>query len=389
MAIKDLYKNRLTKKNVTLQPTNSNGNTSAQASTYDGNGIVQNQGNSLVGSNSTQPNTTNQSTWVDSLRNAGQNIGNKVNNFATNFFNALQTYADNNKTAASVNSNATWKDYADLINAKTANSKVELQTAMQRAQSASNDYLKALGLQGSGLGQSQLTDIGAQYQNALSNINRQAESDVNAQLDNDFREMVDNGASSQEIENYIKQYGEQTGLTNSWNNYVSGVGKDLEGSITKATNNIQEMIDSQTYDTITNNALHNLQFKLNNASSQQEYNDLIKENEALLSDPGHFTYISQYTNGKADDNWTSGLSSSSVPKLKKALQNAIDTGKIGNGSTVVFDDENKNSKFYLYTSGKLYKLDMSKISQANNWKAYQFYYDGTGVKETDGVQIWG
>lgn len=279
MAINELYKNKLRKKNADLQTSSLSGNTSSQASTYDGeghgsigvntlqtldrNGIVQNQGNGLVGSNSTQSNTTNQSTWVDSLRNAGQSIGNKVNNVANNFFNALQTYVDNNKTAASVNSNPTWKDYADLINAKTANSKVELQTAMQRAQSASNDYLKALGLQGSGFGQSQLTDIGAQYQNALSNANRQAESDVNAQLDNDFREMVDNGASSQDIENYIKQYGEQTGLTNSWNNYVQQSGADFDSSVKNVMKDLTDMQNNDSYE-----SANGIQMKLNDEQKQ-------------------------------------------------------------------------------------------------------------------------
>ena len=116
-------------------------------------------------------------------------------------------------------SNYAWPDIQSMINVKTANPKAELQMAMQKAQSMSNDYLKALGLQGSGVGQSQLSDIGVQYQNALSKINNTARDEVISQVDKDFEDAVANGRySARDVQNFIRQIGEQTGNTETYKN---------------------------------------------------------------------------------------------------------------------------------------------------------------------------
>lgn len=286
MAIKDLYKNKLTKYNANIA-------------------------NGLVGSNSTRPNFIEGSdsprTTATTVDGSGRPYGVERFGYNPDYQNlknkpkTTSTTTQNNVEQNVTSSNPTWKDYADLINAKTANSKVELQTAMQRAQSASNDYLKALGLQGSGFGQSQLTDIGVQYQNALSNINANAQNSVGTQLDSDFKYMVDSGKySPQQLQDYINQYGAQTGKTIEWESYASQSGATPEAQFKQVVSDLDSMINSgDTYTDVNGRTIKLsdeqkqyasiIQEELIEAETNEEKQKILDKYSAFLNNPMKYT----------------------------------------------------------------------------------------------------
>lgn len=216
MAMKDLYRNRLLKR------------TSAESKFTDG--------------ATPQPTTIDGSGRPYNVERFGYNPD--YQELKNNSQNSTPT-SNMEKNVISNPTNSTWRDYADLISSKAANSKMELQTAMQRAQSASNDYLKALGLQGSGVGQSQLTDLASNYQNSLSSINATAQTNVDTQLDSDFKSMVNSGEySPQQLQDYINQYGAQTGKTTEWESYAKTMGATTENQFKNVIMDLDSMINS-------------------------------------------------------------------------------------------------------------------------------------------------
>lgn len=177
-------------------------------------------------------------------------------------------------------SNYALPDIQSMINAKTANPKAELQMAMQKAQSMSNDYLKALGLQGSGVGQSQLSDIGIQYQNALSKINQTAQEDVNNQLTKDLEDAVASGRySARDVQNYINQYGEQTGLGESWKNVAQDYGATYEQEASNVFKNLKDIIDGDTYELADKSTV-------NINSTQKKYAEKLRDKLVLAYNNG-------------------------------------------------------------------------------------------------------
>ena len=253
----------------------------------------------------------------------------------------------------------TWKDYADMISAKTANSKMELQSAMQRAQSASNEYLRAMGLQGSGLGQSQLTDIGAQYQNAMANINQQAEYDVNSQLDTDFKDMVDSGkASTQEIEDYINKYGEQTGLTNSWNNYIKQVGADYDSSISSVIEDLNEMKNGDTYTTV-----NGVEAKLSKEQKQYaSYVQNLLDNAISSGDRTQIDEILEKYNNFLNNPSSVSLSDQDIYEMDMYQLNNMSEEEIKNKTTVItspgmYGSKGKKVAEFVKINGRKYQYN--------------------------------
>lgn len=189
----------------------------------------------------------------DSLQSGLQNNTTSLQSGLQDNVTATNELGETNKSYSKggSSSNYAWPDIQSMINVKTANPKAELQMAMQKAQSMSNEYLKALGLQGSGMGQSQLSDIGVQYQNALSNINNTARDEVISQVDKDFENAVSSGRySARDVQNYINQYGEQTGLGESWKNVAEDYGATYEQEADRVAENLQKIIKGEAVKTL-------------------------------------------------------------------------------------------------------------------------------------------
>lgn len=285
MAMKDLYRNRLLKRS-SEQSKFTDGAT-PQPTTIDGSGRPYNV--ERFGYNPD----------YQELKNNSQN----------------STPTSNmEKNVISNPTNSTWRDYADLISSKAANSKMELQTAMQRAQSASNDYLKALGLQGSGVGQSQLTDLASNYQNSLSSINATAQTNVDTQLDSDFKSMVNSGEySPQQLQDYINQYGVQTGKTTEWESYAKTMGATPENQFKNVIMDLDSMINSGDAYTDVNGRTLKL------TDEQKKYAQMI-QNELIEAKTNE---EKQKVLDKYNDFLNNPMKYEEITNLKEAMKKAI------------------------------------------------------------------
>lgn len=319
MAMKDLYRNRLLKR--TSAESKFTDGATPQPTTIDGSGrpynverfgynpdyqeLKNNSQNSTTPNNSTKK-TTSIDDWFGGIKNAGSKIINSISN-------ALKNYS-NTASAKDTANDMTWKDYADLISSKAANSKMELQTAMQRAQSASNDYLKALGLQGSGVGQSQLTDLASNYQNSLSNINATAQTNVDTQLDSDFKSMVNSGKySPQQLQNYINQYGAQTGKTTEWESYAETMGATTENQFKNVIMDLDSMINSSDAYTDVNGRTLKL------TDEQKKYAQMI-QNELIEAKTNE---EKQNVLDKYNDFLNNPMKYEEITNLREAMKKAI------------------------------------------------------------------
>ena len=248
----------------------------------------------------------------------------------------------------------TWnyQDYQDLINAKTANPKLELQSAMQRAQSASNQYLKALGLQGSGLGQSQLSDISAQYQNALAGITRDAQSQVDSQLNSDLENMVASGKYSQsQIQDFINTYGDKTGMRNSWEvqNKVGSLDFNEEAKLN--LDNISTALQNGEMETPSGR-------KVKLTDSQMQFAKSIYEEMANAADNNdqakYNELLDKYSSFLNNPNSLSGTLATKKYMQDKLIENERN-GNIKVGDKFQMVDGNGKIKVYTYMGEGKYK----------------------------------
>lgn len=336
MAIVDKYRNKLmsSKKNSLQDGLQSGTQNGLQDSLQDNTTNVENT------EQNTEQNTSN-NYWLNlaSKLNGAINkgVGYVTNSIQNNINDAVNSVKNKNTS-----NNLKYQDYASLIDMKTANPKAELQTAMQRAQSASNAYLKALGLQGSGVGQSQLTDIGVQYQNALSKINQTAQDEVNAQLDTDFKSMADNGASSNELENYIKAFGEQTGKAQEWQNYADSVEANFDSEVQRNFDNIRSMIEDESYTTLNGTSIVLTKEQKDLASDilnqlteayengdKASYNKILDKYSTFLNDPR------KISSSEMLDSESSNIKAENLSSLKANIDTANDAYDLNNGYKIM------------------------------------------------------
>lgn len=96
-----------------------------------------------------------------------------INNFKPN------ANEDKEKTSTSNSQGNTfdnyWEEIHNQIKANSLNSKNEVAMAQRKASQNMDNYLKALGIQNTGLGQSQYTSLASDYANAIADINKNEE----------------------------------------------------------------------------------------------------------------------------------------------------------------------------------------------------------------------
>ena len=99
--------------------------------------------------------------------NSYKDIAGKVQN------NQPETKPTTETTTAPVDNY--WKELQSQIKQNTLNSKNEVAMAQRKASQNMDNYLKALGIQNTGLGQSQYASLASDYANAIADINRNEE----------------------------------------------------------------------------------------------------------------------------------------------------------------------------------------------------------------------
>lgn len=313
----------------------------------------------------------------DSLQSGLQNNTTSLQSGLQDNVNATNELGETNKSYSNggSSSNYAWPDIQSMINVKTANPKAELQMAMQKAQSMSNEYLKALGLQGSGMGQSQLSDIGVQYQNALSNINNTARDEVISQVDKDFENAVASGRySARDVQNYINQYGEQTGLGESWKNVAQDYGATYEQEASNVFQNLKDIIEGDTYE-LADKSTVNINSKQKkyaeklrdelvlayNNGDQEEFYKTLDENVDFLNTLNH-TEVSSLKKNK-DGSYEAPEKYMNLPM---SIDTYFDSTQISNRDTLKNTWYKKNNVYFIETNNGITALKNGKVYNPKN-----------------------
>jgi hypothetical protein len=138
--------------------------------------------------------------------------------------------------------NNDWQKIQQKIKSSMLNSKNEIAIAQRHAQANMDNYLKALGIEGTGLGQSAYIDLATQYSNMLSDVNTEerdrlddAETDYNSKISADVKNLIDNNADDETINQYLQYLQEQGENTSTLEAYKTAVYNDRMSALEKET----------------------------------------------------------------------------------------------------------------------------------------------------------
>lgn len=115
------------------------------------------------------------------FKGAGKNVGGAIVDGYKNIVNNYKDFAGKISNSSEPETGTTtpvdnyWKELQSQIKQNTLNSKNEVAMAQRKASQNMDNYLKALGIQNTGLGQSQYASLASDYANAIADINRNEE----------------------------------------------------------------------------------------------------------------------------------------------------------------------------------------------------------------------
>lgn len=186
--------------------------------------------------------------------------------------------------------NEEFKKYQNLLKSNQANLKAELGAIRDKSMATSENYLKQLGLQGSGVGQTAQAQMNTNYSNAIANLNAQNQAseqawkeDYTNKMTNAYQNMIERGASYSDLKKFESEHiADNNVLTPGTNSYINALressGATLENE--KIYNNelLSELYANES-DNIQKSHLSSIQDKLKNASEEQysDYSEIIKQ----------------------------------------------------------------------------------------------------------------
>ena len=175
---------------------------------------------------------------------------------------------------------ANYNDYVNQIKMNKMNARSELSSAQEKSNVLMNNYLKALGVQGSGLGQSAIAQNNQTYANMMNKSDlayddqlRTYREEQASKLQGMAEKLAESGATREEYNNLVNSFGE---LGEPYKAYYDAIANQLEtqsdrDSATKSV--VLESIDQSMNDTAL---LNNLSSKYFYAPVYlQKYKDII------------------------------------------------------------------------------------------------------------------
>lgn len=166
----------------------------------------------IIGNNTAQPTVSQEVTQQTqpSVKPQRRNVDRQFSNGGGQ--------STNSNTSESYNN---WQDIQKQIKLNTLNSKNEIASSHRSAIKNMDIYLKSLGLQGTGLGQSAYTELANTYANNIANVNRQeqqdltqAQNDYNVQLKEeqnqafaDIASLMEGANNTSELNDIMAEYG--------------------------------------------------------------------------------------------------------------------------------------------------------------------------------------
>lgn len=239
--------------------------------------------------------------------------------------------------------NRSFDAYRSQLERNKVNSQAQLASATEKSRAMMDNYLKALGLYGSGAGQSEYANLGANYQNNLASINDSYNDNLmNAELDRDekllsqqdiydeksadlqakqieyndtqfdnmMNEMIDENATVAQLRDY-------------YNNNSSKISEDLRNAWEQRLNNktdVETKVQKEAYKALVNtmnsitdyedlfegeglNSDSQIINTINNISTAYDEGNISKEQYNTIRDDLLDKYL---TNKFLDKNWNGG-----------------------------------------------------------------------------------
>ena len=124
-----------------------------------------------------------------------------------------------------------WKVIQQQIKMNTLNSKNEVAMAQRQASKNMDNYLKSLGIYGTGLGQSSYVDLATQYANQLAEINdseRTALLEAQQAQTDDVKKLIEDSQDPMVVQQIIEDLKSQGFNTSEIERYQKAMGQDIE-----------------------------------------------------------------------------------------------------------------------------------------------------------------
>lgn len=308
--------------------------------------IIAKQNNDKFITNYTDSNNQNSNhVTIGNPYKAGNSIaGEGGNNGAYNKIVNEKPVESEKETTSSDSSDDYWKQLQKQIKTNTLNAKNEVAIAQRKASSSMDNYLKALGIQGTGLGQSQYANLASDYASKIADINADEQDKLlaleqqkidarekeNDELIEQAKELLSLGEPADVIINELKARGVPTDYIERYANVIYDKqiitqGKEMVASLNSAIES-GELNSSEIK--LYENAIKNLSSAINR-------NDVEKINQ-YYSDAENLYYgvVNELDNNTVDN------------PVDKPVDNPVD--KPDDNPNIKL--ENKNNKLYnIYT----------------------------------------
>lgn len=236
-----------------------------------------------------------------------------------------------------------WKAIQQQIKMNTLNSKNEVAIAQRQASKNMDNYLKALGIYGTGMGQTAYTDLASKYTKQLAEINdteRQELLNAQTSKEAEIKEMIKNGADVLTIDEIINELKSEGFNTSTIEQYRKAIGEDI---LSKS----QELYETMLYAMGSNNY----------SGDATLYNNAIKmlENAIKSGDENQIRDAYKYAFNVANG----------TPNLNNL--NNQNNGSQGSSNTKEYTDNDIQFGTKIYENGKL-KYDVSSVTLINGIK---------------------
>lgn len=288
-------------------------------------------------------------------------VNNTASSVASVNNNATPTSTANE--SSSTNNNA-WKTIQQQIKANTLNSKNEVAMAQRHAVKNMDNYLKALGIQGTGLGQSSYIDLATQYSNQLADINIDerdalltAQTEQAEKYDEEVKKLIELGAPASVVNEYLANIKSQGFETADLETYQKALGADSLTQAKQLFSDLHSYFNSEEFDgdaTLYGEALTRLETAIKSGDQQAldeayEYASNVVDNNGKLNgevSPEKSSISSTYKKYKSVNGTefiVSGVDTNGNVSLK--ITSGSNAGKVITISKQEFEEQIKNGNY--------------------------------------------
>lgn len=237
---------------------------------------------------------------------------------------------------------STYDDYVNTIKMNKLNAQSELSASQEKSNALMNNYLKALGVYGSGLGQTAYAQNNANYDKMINESNQAYDNSLTTFRENTFKNLdniasnlYNSGVSQEDYKNFTSGIGEKVG----YQDYYDALAKNLQSNEDK---------DNETRDTVYKSIVGSIQEASEDPDAYaklSQYADIIKNTDVNSDEfkkavEAYDDYISGLDTYKLDKEL--GIKDTKGFATSKALERLEDEG-VSKDSLLykIFDNANK------------------------------------------------